>query len=138
MAPATTLSTPAPQGTGQRSSGKRLLAYACFLGGGVMVATAAVAGAVANQKARRLESDAKMSNAFDPRLEKDGKAAQGVAILTGLVGVAAAATGAVLFVTSRPAPEAALVPESSRRGRTASVLPVVAPGFAGASARFTF
>jgi hypothetical protein len=94
------------------------------------VATAIAAGAVASQKAKDLE---KMSMdpakpIFDPSIQKAGKNANNVAILTGVVGAAAAVTGAVLLLTSG----------SSSPAHTVSVYPVVGPTLAGGGARVTF
>lgn len=125
--PTTVVTMPAepPADTGKS---RRILSYTLLVGGGVFLASAAIAGSVANQKAKELEKMSKdvTQPPFDPSIEKAGRNANKIAIVTGLIGVAAAATGGILLLTS-PSPS-----------RSVAVFPVVGPTLAGGGARVTF
>ena len=103
----------------------RVLPMSLMIGGGAFVATSLVFGAVAASKAKQVEEKAMSGNArFDQsvqNLEKTGKAASAMAVLSGLVGLAAGGTGAYLYFRSRPG-------ESQP---AATVFPLTAPGLAG-------
>lgn len=119
--------------------GSRVLPYVFLIGGGVFVATAVISGAVAGQKAKELEKLAAERMAFDPDIERAGKAANTLALVSGLVGVAAAITGGILLFTgssSTPAP----VPAAGTAPRRPSVafFPLAGPQVAGAGAQVTF
>jgi tetratricopeptide (TPR) repeat protein len=108
----------------------RILPLSLLIGGGTLVATSLVFGAVAVSKSKQVEEKASAGSRFDEsvkNLEKTGKAASGLAVLTGLVGLAAGATGAYFWFRSGPA-------ESS----AATVYPLAAPGLAGAGVHLTF
>jgi tetratricopeptide (TPR) repeat protein len=108
--------------------GRRITSYVLLIGGGVLLATAVAAGAVANQKAKDLErmSNDPLKPVFDPSIEKAGKAANSVAIVSGVLGVIAGVTGGILLLTSG----------SSKQ--EVSIAPVVGPSLAGGTARVTF
>jgi tetratricopeptide (TPR) repeat protein len=114
----------------------RLLPKVLLIGGGVLLATSVVTGLVAISKSKQVENAAKeKTRSFDGTLqsaEKDGKAANAAAIVTGLLGVAAGAGGAILWMRSAPEPAAV----TGSLGPV--VYPVAGPGFAGAGARFSF
>lgn len=114
----------------------RTVAYAFLIGGGALVLTSLVSGAVAASKAKQLEDAAKNRDFFNPDIEKSGKAANTVAIVSGLVGLAAAGTGGILLLTSRQKTTATA--DASPPPPRAALYGVAAPGYAGASARFTF
>jgi tetratricopeptide (TPR) repeat protein len=109
--------------------GRRVTAYVLLIGGGVMLATAAVSGSVASAKAKELERMSKdpLRPTFDPSIEKAGKTANGVAILTGIVGAAMGVTGGILLLTSSGSSE-----------RPVALFPLVGPRLAGGGARVTF
>jgi hypothetical protein len=111
------------------SKGMRVASYVLLIGGGAFLATSVVAGAVASGKAQDLEKMSKDANhpVFDPSIERSGKSANRVAIATGVIGVAAAATGGILFLLSKPSATA-----------QASLYPIVGPQLAGGGARVTF
>jgi tetratricopeptide (TPR) repeat protein len=117
--------TPAPSDNHQ---GRRIAAYVTLIGGGVLIATSAAAGAVASKKGKDLENmskDPSKPTVFDPAIEKAGKNANSVAIVTGVLGVAAGVTGVILLLTS-----------SSER--PVALFPMVGPQLAGGGARVTF
>jgi hypothetical protein len=107
---------------------------AFMVGGGVLVATSIAFGAVAKAKSKQVQDAAVPGNrVFDSKLqaaERDGKAASGVAVLTGLLGVAAATTGVIFLLRIPSQPEAAR--------SAAQVYPIAGPGLAGAGARWSF
>lgn len=101
-------------GHGQKVAGITLLAT-----GAALVVVSVISGSIAASKAR----DVEQKPIFDPKTESAGKAANGVAIVSGLVGVAAAVTGTILLLTRDTAPTAAAV------GRSGLVwTPAVVPG----------
>jgi tetratricopeptide (TPR) repeat protein len=109
----------------------RVLPMSLMIGGGAFVVTSLVCGAVAGSKAKQVEEKARSGARFDEsvkQLENTGKKASALAVLTGLVGLAAGATGAYLWFRSDPGPEAA----------AATVFPLAGPGLAGAGLHFDF
>ncbi len=112
------------------------LAYGLLIGGGAGVALATIFGAVANSKAKDLES----ATVFDPAVERSGKAFNTAAVIFTVAGVAAAGTGLYLLLTRDSSSEAAQsggVRVASNR-RSLSIFPAVGPGYAGAGAGFNF
>jgi tetratricopeptide (TPR) repeat protein len=126
----------------------RVLPYTMLISGGVLVAASMLFGAVAASKANQLEDRAKMVNpmpTFDAsakKIQDDGKAANGVAVVTGLAGLAAGGVGLYFLLRSpRSSETAAASPaagETATRAPSTSVFPVVGDGTWGAGARFSF
>jgi tetratricopeptide (TPR) repeat protein len=105
-----------------------------MIGGGVLVGTSLVFAAVAGQKAKELEDRSKEPGArFDDAakdIEEQGKAASGLAVLTGLVGLAAVGTGAYLWIRTPSSVE--------RAAARPAVYPLAGRGLVGGGAHFTF
>jgi tetratricopeptide (TPR) repeat protein len=121
-----------PPSTGKRTSGYILLGT-----GAALIATAAISGAVAAKKAKDLGDLSKSGGVYDPKIQSSGKAANAVAVVTGLAGVAAAGVGALLLYTSHPAATAAAA--ASRKPPVAvAFFPLVGPQVAGGGAQVTF
>jgi tetratricopeptide (TPR) repeat protein len=121
--------TEAPPGSGMRTA-----SYVLLIGGGVLLATSLISGAVASKKSKDLESLAKNGGVYDPGLQSSGKAANGVAIAAGLLGVAAAATGGILLYTSRGSSS----PSASALPLRIALYPVAGPQLAGGGAVLSF
>jgi hypothetical protein len=124
----------------------RVLPYTMLISGGVLVAASVLFGAVAASKANQLEERANMPNPiFDTgakKLQDDGKAANGVAVVTGLAGLAASGVG-LYFLLRAPSPSETAAAGSGTAGRSAatagaSLFPVVGAGTWGAGAHFNF
>lgn len=126
--PGTDVSARAQTGS---SDGTRSLAYGLMIGGGAGIVVAALCGAGAAAKAHTVETSSK----FNPSDEKAGKTLNALAIGFGVAGAAAAITGGVLLLINRPAGGVALGPSPRRQ---AHLVPLLAPGLAGAEARFAF
>lgn len=103
------------------------LAWGFIAGGGTCLLVAALAAAAGQQQADELRDASRNHEAFDPTIEKGGKAANALAYLGLVVGVAAGGVGGYLLWHGR-----------SANAPTASVLPAVGPTFAGGSAVLTF
>lgn len=101
--------------------------------GGVLLVTSVVTGSMANKAAKDVEKQL----VFDPDVESRGKALDGVAVVTGLLGVVAGVSGAVLLFSSRSAPAEAAAPSASAPPRLA-LTPVVGRTFTGAEATIRF
>jgi tetratricopeptide (TPR) repeat protein len=122
----------------------RVLPYTMLISGGVLLATSVLFGAVAASKAQQIEDRAKeQMPIFDTaakKIQDDGKAASGVAVVTGLAGLAAGGVG--LFYLLRSPGSAETAAADSTGGTTAragtAVFPVVGEGTWGAGARFSF
>jgi tetratricopeptide (TPR) repeat protein len=127
---ATPVTVPPNEPNPENHRGRRVAGYVFLIGGGVLIAASVVAGAVASQKAKSLENMSKDPTrpTFDPTIEKAGKAANGVAILTGILGAAAGVTGGILLLTSG----------SSSGEKPVALFPIVGPQLAGGGARVTF
>jgi len=112
------------------------LAYSLLIGGGAGVALATIFGALANAKAKSIES----ASVFDPSVERSGKAYNTAAVVFGLAGVAAAGTGLYLLLTRDDGTESASTGSTrvASSGRSLSIFPAVGPGYAGAGAGFNF
>jgi tetratricopeptide (TPR) repeat protein len=109
----------------------RVLPMSLMIGGGAFVVTSLAAGAVAASKAKQVEEKARAGARFDDsvkKLENTGKKASAVAVLTGLVGLAAGATGAYLWFRFDPGAPAA----------AATVYPLAGAGLAGAGVHVEF
>ena len=120
-----TFGQPAP--SEPASPKKKWIAYSLLGLGGACLLTTVIAAAVGASKAKTLRDASQNRQPFDPKVESSGKAANSVAVVSALAGLAAGGTGGYLLWRWR--------------GSTASpvaVVPVVAPAFAGASAQLTF
>ena len=106
---------------------KKWIAYSLLAAGGLSLATAVVAAAVGASKAKKLQEASQNHLPFDPAVEANGKTANAIAIVTGIVGVVAGGTGGYLLWRWR-------APSTP----TVSIMPVAAPTFAGGSALLTF
>jgi tetratricopeptide (TPR) repeat protein len=153
--PLTTESPPPVSPPGEPVSGvsqtmprrhSRVLPYTMLISGGALVVASLLFGAVAASKAQQVEDRAKAPGAiFDTgakKLQDDGKAASGVAVVTGLAGLAAGGVGLYFLLRSPGASETAAASpaaaESATRAPSTSVFPVVGDGTWGAGARFSF
>ncbi len=128
-----TIAAPAPSAEATPTA-NRMLPLSLLVGGGVFVATSVVLGLVAASKASTVEKAARErpSRIFDRDLEKTedaGRTANGLAIGTGLIGMAAVGAGVYFLFVAQKADEAA---------REATVLPALGPGYAGATAQVRF
>jgi tetratricopeptide (TPR) repeat protein len=109
----------------------RVLPYTLLGVGGALIVTSVISGAVAAQKAKELTRLSKDRAEFNPSLEKSGKAANAVAIATGLTGVAVSIVGGI-FLYNAIAHQVAAAP-----GHIA-LYPIAGPQVAGAGASVTF
>jgi tetratricopeptide (TPR) repeat protein len=124
----------------------RVLPYTMMISGGVLVVASLLFGGVAASKAQQVEDRAKAPGAiFDTgakKLQDDGKAASGVAVVTGLAGLAAGGVGLYFLLRSPGASETAAASPAAdgtaTRAPSTSVFPVVGDGTWGAGARFSF
>jgi tetratricopeptide (TPR) repeat protein len=111
----------------------RVLPLTLMIGGGVLVGTSLVFAAVAGQKAKEIEDLAMRRGPFDSKakdIEDQGKAASALAVVSGLVGLAAGATGTWLYIRT-PA-------SSERADARPAVYPLAGRGLVGGGARFIF
>jgi tetratricopeptide (TPR) repeat protein len=118
------------------SSRSRVTGYVLLVGGAALIATAVVSGAIASKKGKDLTTLSQNRGVYDPSLQTTGKAANAVAVLTGLAGVAAAAVGGILIYTSRPVAEVASA--ASGPPVEVAIFPMAGPRFVGGEARVTF
>jgi tetratricopeptide (TPR) repeat protein len=136
--PSAALPGPPPEGAVQQSlpppaePPSRVLPLTLLIGSGTLVVTSLVSGAIAGSKAKQVEEKSREGVRFDDsveKLQKAGKAANGLAVLTGLAGLVAGGVGVFLWL--RSSPDEAAAP-------TAALFPIAGPGLAGAgiSARF--
>ncbi len=119
--------TPAPVeggGGGQRIAGIVLASV-----GAAGLIAAAVTGKMAGDKADELTKASMNGGTFDPAVESSGKTLNTVAIVSAVVGGAAAITGAVLIVLSGGSPA---------EERRALVSPLIGGGITGATAVIRF
>jgi len=128
--PAGMLEQPVPGVSEEPTAGpssNRWLAYSLLGLGGASLVTAAVAGMVGAAKAKKLEDASRKREVFDPAVESNGKTANAVAFVSAVVGLAATGVGGYLWWTGRGAASSSV-----------SVVPAVAPAYAGAAARLAF
>jgi tetratricopeptide (TPR) repeat protein len=108
----------------------RLLRWSLVIGGGVFLTTSLVTGAVAAAKAKEIEDAAKLrTRTFDNNLkqtEEAGRKASGLAVGTGVIGLAALGVGLYLWNSEPDSVPAAYV------------VPAVGVGYAGAVAKMGF
>jgi tetratricopeptide (TPR) repeat protein len=107
---------------------KRWLPYSLLGIGGVGLFTATVAGMVGAQKANKLSNASKTGAIYDPAVAANGKTANGVAVISALVGLAASGTGVYLYRRMKKQ-EAAVA---------ANIFPVTSSQFSGGVAQVTF
>jgi len=117
----------APTGTEPPRATRNWLAWGLIAGGGASLLVAALAAAAGQQDANKLRDASKNREAFDPTIEKNGKAANALAYVGLAVGVVAGGVGGYILWHGR-----------SAKGTTASVFPAWSPSFAGGSAMLTF
>jgi hypothetical protein len=128
-----------PEATVQQSlppevppSRSRVVPMSFLIGGGALVATGLVFGAVAGSKAKQVEEKSRASNArFDDsiqKLEKAGRSASAMAVVSGLVGLVAGGVGAYLFFRS----------PSETAPPSTTVFPITGHGLAGAGVSLRF
>jgi tetratricopeptide (TPR) repeat protein len=111
----------------QPSRLKKWIAYSLLGVGGACIVTSLIAAAVGASKAQKLKTASQNREPFDPAVEANGKTANGVAAVSGLLGLAAGGTGGYLLWRWR-----------GTSSPSVSVAPVTAPTYAGASALLTF
>jgi hypothetical protein len=109
----------------------RVVPMSLLIGGGALVATGLVFGAVAGSKAKQVEEKSRASNArFDDsirKLEQAGKSASALAVVTGLAGLVAGGVGTYLFFRS-----------PSETAPATTVFPITGHGLAGAGVSLRF
>jgi tetratricopeptide (TPR) repeat protein len=103
------------------------VAYSLLGAGGVCLLTAVVASAVGANRAKKLQDAAQNHQAFDPSVQSSGKAANAVAVLFGIAGLATGGVGGYLLWRGRGTSAPAV-----------SVAPAVGQTVAGGSALLTF
>jgi tetratricopeptide (TPR) repeat protein len=116
---------PAP--TSEPSQPKKWIAYSLLGVGGACIVTSIIAAAVGASKAQKLKTASQNREPFDPAVEANGKTANAVAAVSGLLGIATGGTGGYLLWRWRGSAAPAV-----------SLAPVAAPTYAGASALLTF
>jgi hypothetical protein len=116
--PMVTMPAPAPP------TDPKFVASVAFLSvSAIALVTSAITGKLASNKASNLTTTAMNRGVFDPSVEKDGKALNGVAIGSLVVGLTTAAIGGGLFYWSRTT--------ASEQGH-AALTPMVGPSTVGA------
>ena len=114
---------PAP--TRAPATDPKFVASVAFLSvGAIALVTAAITGKLASNKASTLTTTATNRGTFAPNVEKDGKALNGVAIGSLVVGLTTAAVGGGLYYWSR---------KSANESAHASLTPMMGPGTLGAA-----
>jgi tetratricopeptide (TPR) repeat protein len=116
-----------PTGPESPPAKRNWLAWGLVAGGGTCLLVAALAAAAGQQDANKLRDASQKHEAFDPTVEKNGKAANALAYVGLAAGVVMGGVGGYLLWHAR-----------STRGTTAAVIPAVTPTFAGGSAMLTF
>jgi len=115
------------QPAGEPRPKRNWLAWGLVGGGGAFLIFSAAMAAVGSAEANKLRDASRNHEAFDPNVEKTGKAANVLAIVGLVAGVGAGGVGAYLFWR-----------DSRSQGPAASIVPEVAPSYAGARALLTF
>jgi tetratricopeptide (TPR) repeat protein len=100
----------------------RILPYSLIGVGGACLLTSLVAAAVGASKAKKLQEASQNHDVYDPALQSSGKAANAVAVVFGLAGLASGGIGGYLLWRDR-----------ARTNQDAQVSAVLVPGYAGAS-----
>lgn len=101
--------------------------YSLFGVSGAGLVVAAIAGAVGASNAKKLRDAADNREPFDPSLESGGKTANGIAVVAGVVFLAAGGTAGYLLWRRH---------KSAQPGVT--LAPALAPSYAGGAALLTF
>jgi len=113
--------------TSEPSQPKKWIGYSLLGVGGAGIVTCIIAAAVGASKAQKLKTASQNHDPFDPAVEANGKTANAVAAVSGLIGIAAGGTGGYLLWRWRGSASPAV-----------SLTPVATPTYAGASALLTF
>lgn len=103
------------------------VAYSLLGAGGVCLLTAVIAGAVGANRAKKLQDAAQNHQPFDPSVQSSGKAANAVAVLFSIAGLATGGVGGYLLWRGHGTAAPAV-----------SVAPAVGQSVAGGSALLTF
>jgi tetratricopeptide (TPR) repeat protein len=109
------------------SSGGQWLTYSLLGVSGAGFVTMTIAAVVGASKAKQMRDASQNREVFDAAVESNGKAANAVAVVGGIVGLAAGGTAAYLLWRQHSAAETQV-----------SFAPTLSPGFAGAAASLTF
>ena len=109
-------------------SDRSWLIYSLFGVSGASFVAAGIAGAVGASNAKKLQDASKNHEAFDPSLESGGKAANAVAVVAGIIGLAAGGTAGYFLWRQRKAAAQSEV----------AIVPTMSPGYAGGAALVTF
>jgi hypothetical protein len=132
--------TPAPAAEPQGTSTRTIVSW-IVVGAGVALGGAALyEGKVAQDKADSVGNMSRLTPAvpFDPTPEKAGKNASTAAIVLGIAGGAAVATGVILLLTGGSSTEAASEPAAPVPTARATVAPWLGGGIVGAGANIRF
>jgi tetratricopeptide (TPR) repeat protein len=116
-----------PPPRSEPSQPKKWIAYSLLGVGGAGIVTSILAAAVGASKAQKLKTASQNREPFDPAVEANGKTANAIAAVSGLIGIAAGGTGGYLLWRWR-----------GTSSPSVSIAPVAAPTYAGASALLTF
>ena len=110
-------------------SGRKTAAVVIAASGGAVFLLGAVFGAVARSQSKKVETTAQNSGTFDPSVESLGKSSETLQWVGYGLGLAAVATGVVLYVTA-PKPESG--------GARVALAPLMTPRAGGALLRVSF
>lgn len=103
------------------------LAYGLIAGGGTCLLISALSAAAGQQDAKKLRDASQSHQAFDPTVEKNGKAANALAYVALAAGVVTGGLGAYLLLRGR-----------SAQAPSAALVPTLTPTYAGGSAVVSF
>jgi tetratricopeptide (TPR) repeat protein len=117
------LAQPAPPPAPDR----KWLTYSLLGVSGAALLTAGVAGAIGASKAKKLQDASQNRQVFDPSLQSSGKAANAVAFVSGLIGIAAGGVGGYFLWRDHKAARA-----------TVTLAPALTPAYAGGTAWVSF
>lgn len=120
------ITQPAPT-EAEPSSGGQWLTYSLLGVSGAGFVTMTIAALVGASKAKQVRDDSQNHAVFDPAVESNGKAANVVAVVGGVVGLAAGGTAAYLLWRQHKTAETQV-----------SFAPALSPSFAGGAAFVTF
>lgn len=111
------------------SSGMLIAGIVVASVGAAALATAAITGKMASNKADQLTTASMEGQQYDPNVQKNGKTLNTVAVISAIAGGVAAITGVVLIVVSQA---------DSTEKTQASLSPMIGPGLMGAAATLRF
>jgi tetratricopeptide (TPR) repeat protein len=120
---------PAPAPAPATTSPYRNAAIALTVAGGTLVVTGAIFGLVAQAQAKKVETAATNGDKFDPSVESLGRSSVVIQWVGYGIGVAALATGLILFSSH---------PEATNTQQRVAATPMAGRGLAGAQVRVTF